>query len=33
VAALMANELNRDERWQKQQVANYLELAKGYLLG
>lgn len=32
VAALMAPELGRDENWQKQQVANYRELARGYML-
>ncbi|MCG3118018.1 MAG: Aerobic glycerol-3-phosphate dehydrogenase [bacterium] len=32
VAALMAPELGCDENWQKQQVANYRELARGYML-
>jgi len=32
VAELMAKELDRDERWQEQQVADYLELAGNYLL-
>jgi glycerol-3-phosphate dehydrogenase len=31
VAALMAQELGRDRPWEKQQVAAYLELARGYL--
>jgi len=32
IAALMANELGHDEHWQKQQVADYDELARGYML-
>jgi glycerol-3-phosphate dehydrogenase len=32
VAALMAAELGRDDAWQKEQVAIYTELAKGYIL-
>lgn len=32
VAALMAEALNRDGRWQAQQVNAYLKLAKGYIL-
>jgi glycerol-3-phosphate dehydrogenase len=31
VAALLASELGRDEDWQKRQVAEFTELAKGYL--
>ena len=32
IAALMASELGHDEHWQKQQVADYGELARGYIL-
>lgn len=32
VAKLLANELDRDEKWIRQQVEEYTELAKGYLL-
>jgi glycerol-3-phosphate dehydrogenase len=31
VAAILAKELGRDESWQRQQVADFHELAKGYL--
>ncbi|MDP4151333.1 MAG: glycerol-3-phosphate dehydrogenase/oxidase [Bacteroidota bacterium] len=31
VAALLAKELGRDEAWQRQQIADFQELAKGYL--
>ena len=31
-AALMAEELGRDEAWQQDQVRAYTELARGYLL-
>lgn len=33
VAALLARELGRDERWQAAQVAAFRELAQGYLIG
>jgi len=32
VAALLARELGRDAAWQKKQIAEYTELAKGYVL-
>jgi glycerol-3-phosphate dehydrogenase len=32
VAALLAEELGRDSAWQDQQVAEFRELAKGYLV-
>jgi glycerol-3-phosphate dehydrogenase len=32
VADLMALEMNKDDQWKKQQVADYKELANGYLL-
>jgi glycerol-3-phosphate dehydrogenase len=32
VAALLAAELGRDEEWQRRQVAEYRELARGYWL-
>ncbi|MEL7119713.1 MAG: glycerol-3-phosphate dehydrogenase/oxidase [Bacteroidota bacterium] len=32
VAAIMANELDKDEEWQKEQVEAFCELAKGYYL-
>ena len=31
VASLMAAELERDEAWQKQQIASFGELAQAYL--
>jgi glycerol-3-phosphate dehydrogenase len=31
VARLMAAELDRDERWQRRQVADFQALAQGYL--
>ena len=31
-AALMAEELGRDQAWQDDQVQTYTELARGYLL-
>jgi glycerol-3-phosphate dehydrogenase len=32
VAQVMANELNRDEHWQKDQVAQFTKLAKQYMV-
>ena len=32
VAELMANEFGYDTNWQKQQVVDYSELARGYML-
>jgi glycerol-3-phosphate dehydrogenase len=32
VAKLMAKELNRDNKWEKAQVADFTHIAKGYLL-
>lgn len=32
IADLLAQELGRNEKWKRKQVANYTELAKGYLL-
>lgn len=32
VASLMAKELGKDENWEKQQVEEYIALAKGYIL-
>jgi glycerol-3-phosphate dehydrogenase len=32
VADLLADELDRDDRWKKRQIAQYIELANGYLL-
>jgi len=31
VAALLAAELGRDEEWQRRQVAEFVEIARGYL--
>jgi len=31
-AALMAEELGRDEAWQHEQIQTYTELARGYIL-
>lgn len=33
VAKILAKELNKDEQWQEQQVAEFTALAKGYLIG
>jgi len=33
VARLMADELGRDMTWQKDQVASFYRMAKGYLVG
>ncbi|MCF6279906.1 MAG: glycerol-3-phosphate dehydrogenase/oxidase [Flavobacteriaceae bacterium] len=32
VAKIMAKELNRDEKWEKEQIKSFNELAKGYLI-
>jgi glycerol-3-phosphate dehydrogenase len=32
VARLMAKEMGKDEAWQKKQIAEFTELAKGYYL-
>ncbi len=32
VAGLLADELGRDEQWKEQQISDYTELAKGYLV-
>jgi glycerol-3-phosphate dehydrogenase len=32
VAKLMANELGKDENWEKEQVVSFLSVAKNYIL-
>jgi glycerol-3-phosphate dehydrogenase len=32
VAEIMAKELGYDKKWEKEQIINFKELAKGYLL-
>lgn len=33
VARIMAQELKKDQNWEKEQVENYIQVTKGYLLG
>ena len=32
-AAVMAKELNKDDAWQQQQIAEFTRIASGYILG